>query len=265
MAVLPWHSLALVVLIGTLFYYGWPWARLPTTHRLPDAGTSMAYPSLPEAPPEDPSPFGRPGPGPDGGSVEDLPWPSDVAAIAVAPAPGPEALLPELGETTSPEQPASPPIFSAPAAAPPGVVPDSSPDDPGRVTLLERRAVVDITPRVGVLAALAEEVGVRMREYVAACHPARVAALPGGDAHRDWPVPLLLDPEVVPARLASTPSVDPTGCGALWDGVRRPADRLVARLEELHDVARSKGLLPGHVREALAEYTLEDWDRYARR
>ena len=135
-------------------------------------------------------------------------------------------------------------------------------DDPGPLGAAERRAVTGLTPRVVALAGLAEKVDGEMRRYVKACRRERLTVLPvAASARRDWPVPLLLDPAIAPSRDERS-NVDSTGCLALWDEVRAEADRLASALDDMRDFARSQGLLPGHVRDALAEYRLDGWERY---
>jgi hypothetical protein len=127
---------------------------------------------------------------------------------------------------------------------------------------LKRRAALEMAPRVKELATLAESVDARMRDYVQKCRPTKTATLPGSGAGRDWPVALLSDPSIAPSRHAATSGSDPGGCVAAWEGVRRAADEVAAVLESLHVYTRARGLLPGHLRDALAEHELEGWERY---
>jgi hypothetical protein len=127
---------------------------------------------------------------------------------------------------------------------------------------LERRAAAEITPQVVALAATAGEVDTRMREYVKACRPESVPRLPARGPGRGWLVPLLLDPAIAPADRTNPRQPDPTGCGALWDGVLGPAERAAAALRDLQSYVRREGLLPGHLRAALKEHGLDGWEHY---
>jgi hypothetical protein len=136
-------------------------------------------------------------------------------------------------------------------------------DEPGPFGAAQRRAVTKLTPRVVALDEMAESLDGRVRHYVTLCRRERLSALPlASGARRDWPVPLLLDPAVAPSR-QDRASADPAGCLILWDEVRGQAGRLASALDDMQRLARAEGLLPGHVREALAEHRLEGWERYA--
>ena len=139
-------------------------------------------------------------------------------------------------------------------------------EEPGPLAAAERRAVTELTPRVVELAALAETVDARLRQYVRACRPARLSSLPpASNAGGDWPVGLLLDPAVAASRQEESSGGDPSGCVALWKDVTREASQLAAALDGMQAFARSKRVLPGHVRDALAEYRLDGWTRYPAR
>ncbi len=104
-------------------------------------------------------------------------------------------------------------------------------EEPGPLALAERRAVKELSPRVVALADLADAVDARLRIYVRACRRESQSALPvpRPSTRRDWPV---------------------------------DADEVAVALEELSRFCRLKGLLPGHLRAALAEYRLDGWERY---
>jgi hypothetical protein len=243
--------------IGVLFYYGWTAGWAPLAGGAPSGGTPSApYPPLPMAR-ADARGIPTEAPRREGETLASLPWPPDIASVS--PVPLSRTGAPTPAAVGSP-RPASHSSLSSPPRDAALVVESEPPlDEPGPAAALQRRAVVELTPRVVALAVLGDAMALQMRRYVEACRPGLVATLPADDAARDWPVPLLLD-----ARLAALSPEDPTGCADRWDRVVGSADRLASGLGEMHELARAQGVLPGHVREALEEYALSGWERYPR-
>ncbi len=239
--------------VAALFYYGWPqrwYAAWVSRVSLVTPTPVPSYPALPEAR-HDVADVERPLPPAVGEPAAPLPAPS-----ARADAPATAATLPGRGV----------PTFSGggvPAPAPSDRT--DAADEPGPFGAAQRRAVTKLSPHLVVLDGQAGKLDEQVRRYVRLCRQERAPAVPPeSGARRDWPVPLLLDPSFArsPEERAAP---DPVGCLALWDDLRGQADGIASRLEEMHRLAAAEGVLPGHVRDALAEHRLEGWERYPAR
>ncbi len=239
--------LLLLAGVAVLFYYGWPqrWYEAWTARvSLVTPTPAPAYPAVPEARPEV--------------ADVDRPLPPAVGEPA-APPPAPAIRI----EQPAPARPAhAVPTFSGQGV--PAAPEDRADavDEPGPLGAAQRRAVTKLTPRVVALDGLAEKVDGQMRVYIKVCHPEQMAVVPPfSRARRDWPVPLLLDASIAPTR-DERAGADRGGCVAQWDELRGRADQVASRLDEMRRLAASEGILPGHVREALAEHGLDGWERY---
>ncbi len=240
-------ALLLLAGVAALFYYGWPqrWYGAWTARVSLVTPTPVpSYPAVPQARSEVAEPE-RPLPPAVGEPAAPLPTPVEP--------PAPKPAAPGVRTFSGQGVPAAP-EDRADAA-----------DEPGPLGAAQRRAVTKLTPRLVALDEMAEGLDGQLRQYVRACRQERLPALPAASgALRDWPVPLLLDPAVAPSR-EERASVDPAGCVILWDDIRAQAARLASALDDMRRLARAEGVLPGHVREALAEHRLDGWERYSPR
>lgn len=243
-------ALLLLAGVAALFYYGWPqqWYEAWTARvSLVTPTPAPSYPAVPAARPE----------------VADLERP-------LPPAVGePAALLPTpstgVGPPTDTPSPAAHavPTFSGLGVPAPTDARVDAVDEPGPLGAAQRRAVTKLTPRVVALDGLAEKVDAQMRLYMKSCRRDQMSLVPPASrARRDWPVPLLADATIAPTR-DERAGTDLAGCLALWEEVRGRADQLASALDDMQNLARAEGLLPGHVRDALAEYRLDAWERYS--
>ena len=241
--------LAALVGSGVSFYYRWPQRWYGGGGRPAVTPTPPAYPSLPETGPDEPLPVRASPPGTGDGSSVPVPAPGTAGVVDTTPPRDTpvHARQAETRQTTASRYAGIEPV-----------------EEPGPLALAERRAVKELSPRVVALADLADAVDARLRSYVRACRRESQSALPvpRPSTRRDWPVAFLLDPAMATTARAREVGSDPSGCAAMWTNVRGDADEVAAALEELNRFCRLKGVLPGHLRAALAEYRLEGWERY---